>query len=284
MRYGFARVSSQEQAIGGMSIDVQVDRLKALGIDKKFIFVDAGKSAGVKEDMVEYQFDGRHFNVRIDLNNRPEFKRMMAVLTPLDELYFLRFDRISRNFHFLESFIKWCDRKGVILKPLDDSTHKLTRRILSVIAQEELEKTAIRNDDIFKGIYERGGMPFKASYAYIKNTKDDKGRLKYPDLPESSLIIDPAKAEIVKECFKVAIESKRTNNKTLYRKLCTKYDLEPSMYYSIIKNKIYCGMTHYGKEWKKSNQIPQIITEEEWQEANIKSGHPQNIKGQSNTQ
>jgi DNA invertase Pin-like site-specific DNA recombinase len=274
-KYGYSRVSSQEQAIGGMSINVQVDRLKALGINK--IFIDAGKSAGVKEDMVEYQFDGRHFKVNIDLNNRPEFMKMMGILKPMDELWFLRFDRISRNFHFLESFINWCDRKGVILKPIDDSTHKLTRRILSVIAQEELEKTAIRNDDISKGIYDRGGFAYRSPIGYDKNIKTPKG-LRFPNLPESSLIPNN-KAPMVKDIFN------QMSKGVHYKKICEEYHINSQTLYTIVRNRVYLGITSYKGLEKKTDLIQPLIDEETFRLANlnIKSGNSQNIKRQDHT-
>lgn len=274
----YARVSSLDQKNFGLSIQAQIDRAKQLGIPKSNIFVDSGKSAGVKEDMVEYKYDGRHFDVRIDLHNRPEFMRMMTVLKPSNSLYFTKFDRLSRSIHFLEVFTDWCDRKGVILKPLDDSTHKLTRRILSVIAQEELEKTAIRNDDVFRGIYERGGFSFKPPIGYVKNIKTSKG-LRFPNLPESSLVPDD-RASMVKDIFKQMAQGVH------YKKICEQYDIDGRTLYDIVRNRTYLGYTHFKNMEKKTSMIEPLIDEATFKlaNANIKSPAPQNIKGQSNTQ
>jgi DNA invertase Pin-like site-specific DNA recombinase len=263
MRYGYCRVSSVDQTIRGLSIDSQVQKLKALGIDEKNIYVDSGRSAGVKEDAVEYIYDGRHFITKVDLNVRPAFRDMMNILVAGDELHFTKWDRLSRSVHFLDVFVDWCERQGVVLCPIEDSSDRLVRKITAVISEEELYKTASRNDSIFKSAYEKGLFPFKPPIGYNKNIKKPDLTLTYPDLPESELVVDLKAMSMVLDIFKLMADS------IYYKDICEKYDINNTTLYNIVRNKTYLGMTHFtDDDWKKTPHVPQVITEELFEKAN----------------
>jgi DNA invertase Pin-like site-specific DNA recombinase len=270
--FGIARVSSFDQKDVGLSINAQKERLLQAGVEEKNIFTDEAKSGGVKEESIDLQYSKqRGFNINIKLTLRKEFEKLLEIIKDGDTILFTKHDRLSRNILFTEGFHWYCERRNITIKALEESNDKLTRRILQVVAQTEIEKTLERNNSIIDDIYEKGFYPFRPSIGYIKNTRDKEGKLKYPNKPESSLIINEKEAEIVRECFKTAIKSKETKNKTLYNELCKRLNISAQTYYNIIHNKTYIGMTNNGIEYKKTENVPMIITEEDWKKANAKN-------------
>lgn len=267
--YGIARVSSYDQRDVGLSINAQKERLIKAGVEEKNIFTDEAKSGSVKEESITFQYSRpRGFDINIKVNLRKEFQDLLDKVKDGDSIIFLKWDRFSRNILFTEAFAWYCERRHITLHALDESDDKLTRRILQVVAQTEIEKTKHRNDGIIESIYEKGLYPFRSCIGYIKNTRNKEGKLKYSDKPESSLIINEEEAELVRECFKTAIKSIETKNKGLYNELCERLKISAQTYYNIIHNKTYCGMTSNGTEYKKTENVPTIITEEEWNKAN----------------
>jgi DNA invertase Pin-like site-specific DNA recombinase len=260
--WGYCRVSSEEQASGGISLTAQKNALIKSGVPEKNIFTDGGRSGGVKEDRLEYVYDGRFFKVIIDLDARPEFQKMLQQVKAGDIIRYLKNDRISRNITFMHSFHHHCQREKFLLEPIDDTTDRLTRNILTVISEEELHKTRSRNDSIHKSLYDRGLWAYRPPSGYQKNIRQTDGTLKYADLPEGCLVIDPEKVEMIKDMFKMMAEGK------YYKDLCDKYQISNRQLYDVIRNRTYLGEAHYQDQWKKSEHIPQIINEQTFKKAN----------------
>ena len=259
-KYGYARLSKENKK--NITIQAQTDRLKALGIAENNIHIDDGRSAGIKEDMITFQYNGREFRITIDLQSRPSFRQLMDIMQKGDELHFTKWDRLSRNGAFLEYFVKWTEQKGIKLCPMDDDTNPLVRRILTVIAENEVDKTQKRNDDVSKSVYDNGGFPYKAPIGYIKNSKNDNGTLRYPEHPEYCLIVDSEKVAMVKDIFQ------RMAQGEYYQDICDKHTISGQTLYNIVRNRTYLGETHYADQWKPSDLIPAIINQETFNKAN----------------
>lgn len=76
MRYGYGRVSSKGQRLYGMSLEDQMEHLKAQGIAEKNIKLDT--CTGTKMD-------------------RPKFNEILSLLKPGDELVVCKLDRFART-------------------------------------------------------------------------------------------------------------------------------------------------------------------------------------------
>lgn len=76
MRWGYGRVSSKGQKLYGMSLEDQLEKLLAQGVDQEHILMDA--YTGTKMD-------------------RPEFTRLLSLLNPGDELVVCKLDRFART-------------------------------------------------------------------------------------------------------------------------------------------------------------------------------------------
>lgn len=268
--YGYCRVSSEDQNSKGKSLDAQKEILLRRGVKESNIYIDGGKSGGIHEEQIKHSYtEGRYFGTIIDLGERKRFRELLTILQPNDSILFTKWDRISRRSGFIQNFVSYCEQKEVKLEPIEESADPLTRDILIVIAEAELNKTKSRNKSVQEYLYDQGIFPYAAPYGYIKNIKVDN-QLRYPDLKEGALVIDTAQTAIVKECFRAAIKSRQTGNNTLYKEVCAKHGIDPSTYYRIIKNKVYMGMTKHQNQWAKTEHVPAIITEEEYNKANGK--------------
>lgn len=262
--YAICRVSSSEQGIKGISIEVQQERLKSLGIDEKNIFVDSGRSGGVKEDDAEIYYENGKLTGIINIKSaRPELRRLMDILKDGDSVTFTNWSRLSRDNVFLELLWRFCKRKNISLNPLDEPKEpSLIRRMITDVNMDLLERTMETNDKIFQKKFKSDFFPYKAPIGYIKNIKLDKGKFRFPDLSLGCLVIDEKKAEMVKDIFEMMSQG------FFYKDICEKHQIEPKTIYSIIRNKTYLGFTHYGDDWTKSENVPQLIDEETFKKAN----------------
>lgn len=276
--FGISRVSSEEQKQTGISSDIQVDELlnshqkyPDKNILKENIEKAEAVSGGFKKDQVKRYWNGTKFIIEFECKERTDLINILKRIQPSDRIFFAKWDRLSRDFSFLQQFAEWCKERKIELNPLNDDKEEIVRQIFSVLGQWERQKTIDRVSTTQKGTYNKGGFPFKPPFGYYKNLKLESGKLKYPNKPESCLIINEKEADIIRECYKTAIQIINTNNKSLYREACKRLKITPDKYYNIIRNRIYCGMTHTNdKDWKASELIPPIITEEEYNKVNSK--------------
>lgn len=94
MRYGYARVSSEQQ-----HLDRQIEALKAAGVDDRCIFSD--KESGAKE-------------------SRPELDKLIGTLREGDTLVIVSFDRLARSTSQLLSLTERFKESGVDLVSLKE--------------------------------------------------------------------------------------------------------------------------------------------------------------------
>lgn len=262
MKYCYIRVSSLDQAKFGQSIEAQTELLKPL-VDK--MFIDSGKSAKLDNDHADFSYVNDRYRIELNLNNRPEFKRLIQTLKEGDEVYFKSWDRISRSQWLLEAFVMDCEKKGVKLIPVRDTNDDLTRMILGVIAQNEIKTLSKRIKETTMLKFNKNVHTNKDSLGYRRNKRNrETGKLIYPDLEENLLVIVPTEAEIVKNIFNLAL------SKTP-QEIADTFPNKPFSHRqtiaNILKNDIYIGMIHLGKESKKGIHTP-IISEELFKKVN----------------
>ena len=262
MIYGYVRVSSEEQAKQGLSIQTQKETLIRNGVLEENILIDEGKSAGINEEDFTIIKDSTQYGIVFNRKKRPAFSKLLDIANSKDEIRFTKFDRLSRSIAFLEVFSMDCKKRGITLKPLEDDGSEIMRQLQGVLGQLERNKTKERNEKIERAIFDKGISPYRRVIGYDKNTKIE-GKLKYPKEPEGALIIIKREAEMVKDIFDMKLQGIH------YRTICDKHEIDPATYYNIIRNKIYCGYIRYQKDERKGIHTP-IITEEEYNKANSK--------------
>lgn len=261
-KYGWARISKEEQS-RGVSIQAQEELIKSQGVDLKNIYKDEGKSASISDEKIESKEQDGIYKIELNIKHRTEFINLLKVLKENDELYFTKFDRLARNILLQEALVISFTKRNILLNPIIDSNDKLTRRILSVIAQTESENIGTRVGISAKYKYDKGIHAFRSVYGYRKNTRDRRtGKLKYPEQEEGMLIIEPKESQIVSQIFALS---------TIFnlQQIADKVRLPRQMVVNILRNDIYCGYIHMKKEKRLGKHLP-IISEKQWIEANKK--------------
>lgn len=155
----YARVSTEEQAKEGYSIDGQIDRLKAHAKAKGFeianLYVDDGFSARTEK--------------------RPEYERMFSEIREWDILAVLKMDRIHRNMRNFMRMIDLLRRRekdfDSVMDNFDTSTAtgRLVMNLIQEIAQWESEIIGERTSDGLGYAFELKGkraMGHQAPYGY----------------------------------------------------------------------------------------------------------------------
>lgn len=153
MKVGYARVSSR-----GQSLELQLDKLRAVGCEKIF----EEKRSGGKG------------------TSRPELQSALEYVREGDSLYVTKLDRLARSLGDLNTISSTLSRKGVDLVVLDQAidtttpTGRLTFHLLGAIAEFERDLIAERRDE---GIEEakKNGVQFGRRPSL---TDDEKARLR----------------------------------------------------------------------------------------------------------
>jgi len=251
MKYGYIRVSSEEQATKGQSLQAQTELLKPL-VDK--IIVEAGKSAKLDRTRLIITHKLGEYNFKLDTKDRPEFDKLKEMVKEGDEVYIKSWDRISRSFWWLEGVIMDFEERGVKLIPVRDTIDTLTRMIMGAVAQNEINVLSARIKSSNQLKFNNGKHSFKAPHGYVL----DK---------EHNLIIDSKEAEIVRQIFQKALTM---TPQEIADSFPTKPFCHRQTIANILKNPIYCGNLRMDGEIKKGLHIP-IISEELFKEVNSKT-------------
>ena len=145
MRYGYARVSTEDQ-----SLEIQLAELRAAGC----------------EDIRSEKISG------YSMKNRPEFSKLLSELKAGDEVWVVRIDRFARSLTDLSVLVDGFNEIGVALKatqqPIDttSASGKAFLGMLGVFAEFERNITAERRTAGIKaaqaaGKYAKCGRPKK---------------------------------------------------------------------------------------------------------------------------
>lgn len=134
MRFGYARVSTEEQRL-----DRQVDALEKVGCERIYL----EKASGAKAD-------------------RPELEKLLSVLRDGDEVVVAKLDRISRSTKHLIELSERFDEMGVDFISLNDSIDTTTPmgrfffRVMASIAELGRDMIAERTKDGLSAARARG--------------------------------------------------------------------------------------------------------------------------------
>jgi len=175
----YIRVSTEEQAEEGYSLEAQRDRLiaycEAQGWEVADIYADKGHT-------------GRK------ISNRDEYKRMMAEKDKWDNILVLKMDRIHRNSKnfmiMMEDLERWDKKFTSMQEELDTSTSigRFVVDMIQRIAQLESEQIGERTYMGMAQKAESGGLlGFNPPFGYGIENKD--------------LVVKDGEAEVVREMF-----------------------------------------------------------------------------------
>lgn len=235
----YARVSTEEQAKEGLSIDAQIDKCKsfcqARDWDVFKVYKDAGYSAGSL----------RRPALELLLRDAQEQKFNIILV--------YKIDRFSRRLRDLIMVLDDLKEKGINFTSVTeqiDTTSAMGEaffQIIGVFAQLERGMVKERVELAFDRKVKLGEALYRAPFGYIYQNK--------------KLLPDKENAEKIKQIFEMWVAGMD------YKEISKKFKIPPSTLYQIIKNPTYIGKVRYkGGLYKGKHQA--IISEDLFNQAN----------------
>ena len=229
----YVRVSTEEQAKEGISLDAQIERCKSFCKARDWkvfrVYTDAGYSAGTLD--------------------RPALKNLMDDINnkKLGILLVYKIDRFSRKLKDLISILEELKAKGVNFTSVTEQIDTTTAmgeaffQIIGVFAQLERGMVKERVELAFDKKINAGEILNRAPIGYVYRN----GRL----------MVNEEEAEKVKEIFNMRTAGIH------YKEIAKKLNLPVSTLYEIIKNPTYIGKVKYRN--KLFNGVHKSIIDEE---------------------
>ena len=173
--YGYTRVSTDEQARGGVSLEMQAERIRAYAASQGWNLVQTFEDAGHSGTTLE----------------RPALQKMLARLNGIGAVLVWKTDRLSRKQrHLLSLLEETFEPRGVgfksVTEPFDTTTPmgKAMLGVLGVFSQLERDTIAQRTREALKHKQSSGGHVGCPPFGYrMKN-----GRLE--PVPEELAIVE----------------------------------------------------------------------------------------------
>ncbi len=235
----YARVSTEEQAKEGLSVDAQIDKCKAFCQARDWevfkIYKDAGYSAGSL--------------------NRPALELLLrdAQEKKFNIILVYKIDRFSRKLRDLITVLDDLKEKNINFTSVTeqiDTTSAMGEaffQIIGVFAQLERGMVKERVELAFDRKISLGDALYRAPLGYTYQNK--------------KLVLDSENAQKVKEIFEMWIAGIN------YKEICKKFNIAASTLYQIIKNPIYIGKIKYKGTLYKGKHLS-LIKEDLFNKAN----------------
>ncbi len=233
----YPRVSTEDQSRFGHSLDEQEDRLKKLCEFKDYEIYKVYREEGVSAKDT----------------NRPKFKEMIQDMKDgkINKIIVYKLDRLTRSIQDLENICKMLEEYNCDLESVAEEINtgnangKFFIRMLTILAQLEIERTSERTKFGLIGAAKKGHISGQPALGYTKKDKSKK------------LVIDELEADTVKRIFSMYLEGSSVCH------ICEEFNEEnvlnrhwaTTTVDKILSNKIYIGSIEYGKRDKKNTQI-----------------------------
>lgn len=255
----YTRVSTEDQAKEGFSLDAQLEKLRAYC---------TARGWNIAGEYVDEGYSGRK-------TRRPAYMRMMEEIEKWDALLVIKMDRIHRNSKNFMLMMEDLGKKGKefvsMMESLDTSTAmgRFVMDIIQRIAQLESEQIGER---VYIGMEQKakqngGVLGFNIPYGY--------------DYIEGKLVVNDSESIIVKNIFDMyrnKLSMKKIAEILNQKKIPTKLNKiwGPQTVSLILKNPVYCGFLHW-EDYLNPGKHEPIIDKNAFNEAqkNIKN---KNIK------
>lgn len=245
----YTRVSTEDQAQEGFSLEAQLQRLRA------YCFSQEYKVTG---EYIDDGYSGTN-------TKRPQYQKMFEDIAKWDGILVMKMDRIHRNrlnFISMMAQLKKKEKEFVSMSESLNTSTAMGRFVMGIIqdiAQLESEQTGERT---FIGMAQKakdinaGFMGHRPCFGYktVKEIVTDKhGNSK----TKSHLEPIPGELEIVKSIFELYKDG------CSMPQICKKIDLKYSKVHYILKNPIYAGYYKWHNIMKKADIKP-IISSTLW--------------------
>lgn len=244
----YTRVSTEEQATDGFSLDAQLNKLKSYcklnGWEIAEVYCEEGQS-------------GRN-------TERPQYQRMMSESDRWDVVLVYKLDRIHRNSMNFARMLEELEQKGKEFCSVQDSFDtgtaigRFVRDVTERIAQLESEQTGERVKQAMEFKKAAGGIVSRLPFGYSKRKNEPVVNMEEAytiraiyRMVERGFSVD----DIAKYLDKAEVPT--SNGKRWAR----------STIYGILKNPSYAGYENHGGVYIQSNR-PAIIDKELYERIN----------------
>ncbi|MBE6513543.1 MAG: recombinase family protein [Thermoplasmata archaeon] len=235
----YARVSTEDQAVEGYSLDAQVMRMEA------YCRVRGWEVAGVYRDE---GYSGRNAH-------RPEYSRMMDEIDSWDTILVLKMDRIHRNslnFTVMMNDLKAKGKDFNSMQDKFDTTTAMGRFVMSImqgIAQLESEQTGERV---------KMGMSYKAQSTTGSLGSGHPYGYRYED---GRLLVEEDEAHVVRAIYNMSNEgytlgkiTDSLNDAGIPAKKGGKWNRQSVS--NVLHNPLYIGLNRWDGNLRKGEQDP----------------------------
>ena len=235
----YSRVSTEEQAKEGLSVEAQIDKCKSFCQARDWeifrIYKDAGFSAGSL--------------------NRPALELLLrdAQEKKFDIILVYKIDRFSRKLKDLIMVLEDLKKRNINFTSVTeqiDTTSAMGEaffQIIGVFAQLERGMVKERVELAFDRKIQLGEVLYRAPFGYVYQNK--------------KLVPDPENSGKLKEIFEMWGEGIN------YKEISKKLNIHESTIYQIIKNPIYLGKIRYKGQLYKGKH-PALVNQEIFDRAN----------------
>jgi len=238
----YTRVSTEDQAKEGFSLDAQLDKLRSYC---------KARDWEISGEYVDDGYSGRY------IKHRPAYKKMMDEIENWDTLLVIKMDRIhrnSKNFMLMMEDLKKKNKEFVSMTESLDTSTAMGRFVMDIIqriAQLESEQIGER---VYIGMEQKarvngGVLGFNIPYGY--------------DYINNNLRINKEESEFVKKIFNLYLEdnsmkkiSDVLNDSNVPTKNNKKWASQTIS--TILKNPTYCGYLHWENHLNKAEHEPII--------------------------
>lgn len=240
----YTRVSTEDQAKEGFSLDAQLDKLRSYCKARDWV---------IAGEYIDDGYSGR-------TTKRPAYQRMMEEMEKWDAVLVIKMDRIhrnSKNFMLMMEHLKKEGKEFVSMTESLDTSTAMGRFVMDIIqriAQLESEQIGER---VYIGMEQKaksngGILGFNIPYGY--------------EYEDGKLIVNKDEAEVVRKIFEWYKDGKSMGeivNMLQNQKVSTKKGgfWAKKTVSSILKNPVYCGYLKWEKYLNKGEHEP-IIDEE----------------------
>ena len=233
----YPRVSTEDQSRFGHSLDEQEEKLKQLCNFKDYEIYKVYREEGVSAKNME----------------RPRFKEMIQDMKDgkINKIVVYKLDRLTRSIKDLENICTMLEEYDCSLESVaedintDTANGKFFIRMLTILAQLEIERTSERTKFGLVGAAKKGHLSGRPPVGYRKVAKD-KG-----------IFIDEVQADGVRRIFKLYLDGLAVNS------ICKLFNDEEVLNRKwptttvdkILSNQLYIGNMEYGKRTDGDIQI-----------------------------
>ena len=251
----YIRVSTEDQAREGFSLQEQENRLRAMceykGYEIYKIYKDAGISAKTG-------------------NHRPSFEELKEDIRSkkCNTIVVLKLDRLTRSVYDMEDIMKFLDENNAYLDCANDDINttnangKMIARLLTTVSQNEIERTSERTKIGLAGAIKAGNIPHKAPFGYKHENK--------------KLVIDETTKDQVIRIFNLYYEGnsyQTISNIYNNEKVFGKTNWCDATILRILENEIYKGDFVHGKRTGNpiyyENVVPPLVSKELWEDCQV---------------